>query len=141
MDDERKLIDKLHRIEALFARPGTAGERAAAASAAARLRARLAELTTKEREVEMRFSVADDWSRRLLLALLRRYGIRPYRYHRQRRTTIMARMPRRFADQTLWPEYMELSKTLRRYLDEVTNRVIAEAISPDTRDEELRTEA
>ncbi len=140
MDDERKLIDKLHRIEALFARPGTAGERAAAASAAARLRARLAELSTKDREVEMRFSVADDWSRRLLLALLRRYGIRPYRYHRQRRTTIMARMPRRFADETLWPEYIELSATLRRYLDEVTNRVIAEAISPDTRDEELRTE-
>jgi len=140
MDDEQRLIDKLHRIEALFARAGTPGEKAAAASAAERIRAQLAQVAKKEREVEMRFSVSDDWSRRLFLALLRRYGIRPYRYPRQRRTTVMARMPQSFADTTLWPEYLQLASTLRRHLDEVTDRVIARAISPDTADEELRTQ-
>jgi hypothetical protein len=39
--------------------------------------------------VEFRFSLADQWSRHLLVALLRRYGIKPYRYSRQRRTTVM----------------------------------------------------
>ncbi len=140
MDEEQRLIDKLHRIEALFARAGTPGEKAAAASAAERIRAQLASVAKKEREVEMRFSVSDDWSRRLFLALLRRYGIRPYRYPRQRRTTVMARMPQSFADHTLWPEYMELAATLRRHLNDVTDRVIARAISPDTADEELRTQ-
>ena len=140
MDEEQRLIDKLHRIEALFARAGTPGEKAAAASAAERIRAQLAQVAKKEREVEMRFSVSDDWSRRLFLALLRRYGIRPYRYPRQRRTTVMARMPQSFADGTLWPEYIELAATLRRHLDDVTDRVIARAISPDTADEELRTQ-
>jgi hypothetical protein len=140
MDEEQRLIDKLHRIEALFARAGTPGEKAAAASAAERIRAQLAQVAKKEREVEMRFSVSDDWSRRLFLALLRRYGIRPYRYPRQRRTTVMARMPQSFADSTLWPEYIELAATLRRHLDDVTDRVIARAISPDTADEELRTQ-
>jgi hypothetical protein len=124
----------------LFARAGTPGEKAAAASAAERIRAQLAQVAKKEREVEMRFSVSDDWSRRLFLALLRRYGIRPYRYPRQRRTTVMARMPQSFADSTLWPEYIELAATLRRHLDDVTDRVIARAISPDTADEELRTQ-
>lgn len=140
MDEEQRLIDKLHRIEALFARAGTPGEKAAAASAAERIRAQLAQVAKKEREVEMRFSVSDDWSRRLFLALLRRYGIRPYRYPRQRRTTVMARMPQSFADSTLWPQYIELAATLRRHLDDVTDRVIARAISPDTADEELRTQ-
>lgn len=136
MDEERRLIDKLHLIEALFARAGTAGEKAAAASAAERIRARLAEVAKKDPEIEMRFSVPDDWSRRLLLALLRRYGIRTYRYPRQRRTTVMARLPRRFADETLWPEFLELSAELRRHLAEVTERIIARAISPHTGDED-----
>ncbi len=138
MDDERRLIEKLKRIEALFARAGTEGERAAAAGAAERLRSRLAELVVEDPPVEMRFTVPDDWSRQLLLALMRRYGIRPYRYRSQRRTTVRARVPRRFADETLWPEYQELAATLRRYLAEVTDRVIAEAISPESGDEEMR---
>lgn len=138
MDDERKLLDKLQRIEALLARPGSDGERAAAASAAARLRARLAE-ATKDIEVEMRFSVADEWSRRVLLALLRRYGLRPYRHSGQRRTTILARMPRRLAEDTFWPQYLALSATLQRSLDEATNRVIDGMDVADTRGEELRT--
>jgi hypothetical protein len=45
---------------------------------------------------EIQFSMNDLWSRRVFVALLRRYGIRPYRYPRQRHTTVMARMPRRF---------------------------------------------
>gem|GEM_PF-3348198 len=32
----------------------------------------------------------------------------------------------------LWPEYQQLSAVLRSYLDEITERVIAEAIHKDT---------
>lgn len=138
MDDERRLIEKLKRIEALFARAGTPGEKAAAAGAADRLRNRIAELAVEDPPIEMKFTVPDDWSRRLLLALMRRYGIRPYRYRQQRRTTVRALVSRRFVDETLWPEYQELAATLRHYLAEVTERVIAEAISPEGGDEEMR---
>jgi hypothetical protein len=138
--DEQRLIDKLHRIEALFARPGTEGERAAAASAVERLRARLRDTTALDPPVEYRFSLADPWARRLFMALLRRYGVTPYRYHSQRRTTVMARVSRRFVDQTLWPEFVELDDTLRTYLTEVTERVIREAIHPDVQDEEVRAD-
>jgi hypothetical protein len=137
-NDERRLIEKLHRIEALYARAGTPGEKAAAASAAERLRARLGEVATADPPVEYRFSVADGWSRRLMLALMRRYGIQPYRYRSQRRTTIMARVSARFVDETLWPEFVELDRTLQAYLNEVTERVIGEAIHADARDEEVR---
>ncbi len=46
----------------------------------------------------------DMWPRRVFVALLRRYGIRPYRYRRQRYTTVMAKVSQRFVDDTLWPQ-------------------------------------
>jgi len=141
LSDERRLIEKLLRIEALFARPGTDGEKAAAAGAAERLRRRLQELAAIDPPVEYRFSVADGWSRKLLLAMLRRYGVEPYRYRSQRRTTVMARVSRQFVEQTLWPEFQEFSRTLQAHLAEITDRVIAEAVSPESHDEELRADA
>jgi hypothetical protein len=79
----------------------------------------------------------DGWSKKLFIALLRRYGLKPYRYTRQRRTTVMARVPPSFLDKTLWPEFVELSDTLRTYLAEITDRVIAEGIHADSSDTEI----
>jgi hypothetical protein len=127
-DEERRLIEKLLRIEALYARPGTEGERVAASSARERIVARLRELERGEAPEEYRFSTGDIWGAKLMWALLRRYGVSPYRYSGQRHTTVMARVSRRFVDETLWPEYEQLRETLERYLEEVTERVIAQAL-------------
>jgi len=43
----------------------------------------------------------------------------------------MLRVPRRFLDQTLWPEFEALSNELRGFLAEVTDRVIAEGLQGD----------
>lgn len=136
--NERELIEKLHRIEALFARAGTDGEKAAAAGAAERIRRRLEEQAKFDPPIEYRFSVSDGWSRKLLLALLRRYGVEPYRYRNQRRTTVMARVSRQFVQEILWPEFEEFSRLLQAHLSEVTDRIIAQAVSPDSQDEEVR---
>ncbi len=129
--DEARLFEKLARIEALYAGATTDGERVAAGLARERILARLREVEALDPPVEYRFSLGDVWSRRVFLALLRRYEIRPYRYPRQRRTTVMARVSRRFVDETLWPEYQEIDKTLRAYLSEVTDRVVREVLSGD----------
>lgn len=136
--DERQLLEKLARIEALHAGAATPGERDAAAAARDRIRARLRQLQTEEALVEYSFKVADHWSYRLLVALLRRYQIRPYRYARQRHTTIMAKVPPRFVNETLWPEFKELNRVLRQYLADVTERVIATALEPDSSEVEER---
>jgi hypothetical protein len=135
--DERQLIEKLRRVEALFEGAGTAGEREAAASALDRLGRRLEDLQERDAAIEYRFTLADMWSRRLFVALLRRYGIRPYRYSGQRYTTVMARVPRRFVDETLWPEYTELNKVLCTYLEETTERVIRQGIHEDSSEAEV----
>jgi len=131
MSNESQLRDKLRKIEALFAGAGTSGERLAAEAALERVRARLTELRQQDPPAELQISLSDQWSRRLFLALCRRYGLEPYRYHRQRRTTLMVRAPRRFFDQVLWPEFSELDRALQAYLHEVTLRVIREDVYAD----------
>jgi hypothetical protein len=131
MSIESQLREKLRKIEALFIGAGTTGERLAAEAALARVRARLAELGRQDPPVETQFSMPDQWSRHLFLALCRRYGLQPYRLHRQRRNTVMIRAPKGFIDQTLWPEFNELYHALHAYLHEVTLRVIREEVYAD----------
>jgi hypothetical protein len=131
MTEEQQLRDRLRKIEALFAGAATPGERLAAEAALARVRARLAESAKRDPATEMQFSMPDRWSRLLFVALARRYGLKPYRYKRQRRTTVMMRVPRSFVDSTLWPEFQDLNKALVEYLHEVTTRIIREEVHGD----------
>jgi hypothetical protein len=132
VSDEAVLREKLRKIEALFAGAGTIGERTAAEAALGRVHARLAELQGRDKTIEMQFSLRDQWSRRLFLALCRRYGLKPYRLHRQRLTTVMLRVPQAFVDHVLWPEFQELNNALTQYLIDVTDRVIREEVHRDT---------
>ncbi|WP_024508418.1 hypothetical protein [Bradyrhizobium sp. ARR65] len=134
MTSESQLREKLRKIEALFVGAGTAGERLAAEAALRRVRARVEELARHDPAIEQQFSLPDQWSRHLFLALCRRYGLRPFRYHRQRRNTVMVRASRGFVDKILLPEFTELERALQVYLHEVTLRVIREEIYEDTSD-------
>ncbi len=131
--DEAALLDRLAKIEALHAGTTYDGERAAAEMARDRIRALLDEMQAKGPDEEYKFRMADAWSRRLFLALLRRYGLKPYRYRGQRYTTVMVRAPKTFVDETLWPEFQEFSSVLQEYLSEVTDKVISDVLqqSPD----------
>ncbi len=132
MTADAELRAKLRKIEALFAGAATPGERAAAGAAAERIRKRLSQSQRTERLIEMRFSLADLWSRQLFLALARRYGLRPYRYLRQKRTTVMIKGPRSFLEEVLWPEFIELNAALTDYLAEITEKIIREEVFGET---------
>jgi hypothetical protein len=135
--DEARLIERLRRIEALFAGATTEGERIAAERARDRIIERLALCELEDPPVEFKFSMADMWTRKVFVALLRRYGIRPYRYKRQRYTTVMAKVSRRFVNETLWPEFQDFSETLRAYLSDVTDRVVQQVIHQDSSEAEI----
>lgn len=129
--DETRLFEKLRRIESLYAGATTEGERLAADAARERIQERLRAQSDDDEAIEHRFSLRDTWSRRIFVALLRRYGIEPYRYRRQRYTTVMARVSARFVDETLWPEFQEIHDVLVSYLDDVTSRVLTQVIHGD----------
>lgn len=134
MTAEQSLREKLRKIEALFAGAATVGEKAAAGAAAARIRERLGHAAGTEKQIEVKFSIADIWSRQLFVALCRRYGLRPFRYRRMHRQSIIVAAPRSFIDQVLWPEFEELSAALSAYLSEITERVIREEVHGETGD-------
>jgi hypothetical protein len=73
------------------------------------------------------------------VALLRRYDIKPYRYYRQRHTTVMAKVPKAFVDETLWPQFMELDKELTDHINTSCEFIINQAVHGDASEaEEIR---
>lgn len=134
MTSEHELREKLRKISALFEGATTIGERTAAAAAIERVRKALAGMARTEQPLEMQFTLPDQWQRRLFSALCRRYGLEPYRYRRQRHTTVMVRVPRSFARKTLWPEYLQLKEALDEYLNDATERIIREEVYGDARE-------
>ena len=132
--NEADLISKLIKIEGLFAGAATEGERDSAERAKQRILQRLKELLPENPPIEYKFTFTDMWSRKVFVALLRRYDFRPYRYYRQRYTTVMVRVPQRFVDETLWPEFQKIKDELNAYLEEVTDRIVKKVLHEDSSD-------
>jgi hypothetical protein len=131
MINEAQLRERLRKISALFEGATTIGERHAAAAAIERVKKALGATLKAEQPAEYQFTLPDRWQRRLFSALCRRYGLEPYRYKRQRYTTVMVRVPRSFVEKTLWPEYEELRAALDDYLNNATERIIREEVYRD----------
>ena len=131
MTSEEQIRERLRKISALFEGATTIGERNAAAAAIERVKKALGATLKAEQPVEYQFTLPDRWQRRLFSALCRRYGLEPYRYKRQRYTTVMVRVPKSFVDKTLWPEYQELRAALDDYLNNATERIIREEVYRD----------
>lgn len=136
MLSEERLREKLRKIEALYAGAATAGEKFAAGAAAERIRRQFETASRKEPVEEFKFSISDPWSRQLFIALCRRYGIKPFRYTRMHRQTVMVRAPASFVQLTLWPEFEELSRALTAHLDEITRKIIRDEVHEATQDAE-----
>jgi len=140
LNTESELRQKLRKIAALYEGATTAGERDAAAAALDRIRIALSAAEQVERFIEMSFRLPDHWNRRLFLALCRRYGIKPYRYARQRHSTVVLRAPESFIRKTLLPEFEEISRALNEYLDNATEQIIREEVFGDAGEAEEKVE-
>ncbi len=136
--DEKALLEKLRRIEALHAGATTPGERDAAANAIRHIQQRLALAEKEAPPIEYKFTFNDQWSRKLFMVLARRYGLKPFRYRGQRWTTLMLNVPKRFVDETLWPEYTELAAALRQTLEQATDQVLKTVFEQEATEAEER---
>lgn len=136
MTTEEELRLKLRKIEALFSGAGTPGERTAAEAAMERIQEKLRQApssnqTTTDGAVEYKFSLNNQWSRQLFVALCRRHNLTPYRRYRQRHTTIMVKLPSEFVDKVLWPEFQALNKVLEEYIAKTVEKIIREEVHND----------
>jgi hypothetical protein len=141
MTTERELREKLRKIAALFEGATTAGERDAAAAAIERIRAALKTAERTDQTIEVQFRLTDRWHRRLFTALCRRYGLQPYRYPRQRYSTVVLRAPKSFINDTLWPEFLQIKDALDEYLNEATERIIRDEVFGNAEEAEERADS
>jgi hypothetical protein len=138
MLNELCLIEKLQKIEALYLRSTTVGEKAAAAQAMNNIQNKLEYYRQEEPPVEWTYRVNNYFEKRLLQALLKKYGLESYRYSGQRYTTLNVMITRRMSKEVIWPQYLEMCEVLRKYLDEVTNDVIKKAMGQEESEDEIR---
>lgn len=115
------LLQKIKKIESLIAGATSQGERQAAELARERVNKKLED---NSKIVEYSLYTNDTWHKKLLLAICRKYGIRPYRYRRQKYTTVMVKIDDDFLNKILWPEYLEYSKHLEVLVEEITDSLI-----------------
>lgn len=132
-DDIRK---KLEKLETLFARGATAGERAAAGAALERLNSRR-DTGPQEEELEFQYSLPDAWAVKIFVALCRKHGVHPYRYPRQRRTTVMVKVQQSVFEQTVMAEFNTLHSELVAYFKDTVDHLIADAMKSDGDDGNL----
>lgn len=119
-----KLLEKIKKIEALIAGTSYEGEKQAAILAKKRLLKKNPALDPKKNAIEYRLSTQDMWHKRLLIALCRKYGVQPYRYKRQKYTTVMVKINERFLNEILWEEYLEYSQQLENLIEGIMENVI-----------------
>lgn len=136
LHDEDLLLSRLEKLAALFARAGTPGERSAAGAAIERLTDRLGK---GEATTELQFSLDDAWGVKLFLAICRKHGIQPYRYPRQRRTTLVVNAPRRVIEEVIVPEYRALREELIGYFNDTLDQLISGSMESDGDDSGLET--
>lgn len=90
--------------------------------------ARLAEIRRSEQPEECQISISDPWAGSLLLALLHDWKLEPYRYARQRPTTVMVLVPPTFAREVLMPELDRLTAIAGERLKRTTRALLAEIL-------------
>ncbi len=74
---------------------------------------------------------------RIFVALCRKHGVRPYRYPRQRRTTVMVRVQPSAFEQNVLVEFRMLHSELVAYFQDTVDHLIADAMKSDGDDENL----
>ncbi|MFN8578257.1 MAG: hypothetical protein U0354_15575 [Candidatus Sericytochromatia bacterium] len=120
----KNLLDKIKKIESLIAGAKTDGEKNAAISAKERILQKFPELKINSNLKEYTLYTPDTWHKKLLIAICRKYEIKPYRYYRQKYTTVMIRVNEDFLNNVLWKEYTESSKLLEELIGEITDDLI-----------------
>lgn len=119
------LLEKIKKIEALIAGAKTDGEKSAAMSAKDRILKKYPGLEIHKNAIEYRLSTHSSWNKKLLVAICRKYGVNPYRYYRQKYTTVMVRVNADFLNNVLWKEYLEYSEQLEELVTDITDQLIS----------------
>jgi hypothetical protein len=139
---ERSWLErKLEQLENLAAQATTDGERVAATRARERVRRHLEDLEDPpdsspqwdchEADPHWQFRVPDEWSRRVLIAVLRANDLEPYRRGGQRHETVCVQAPGGVIRSKVWPDFRDQALALYRALTTVADRFMDAVFQSD----------
>ncbi len=124
--NEMTLADQLDRLES-----GLVGSSSDLRGA---LGARLADARRAEPDIQIRFPLDGSLDEALVRAMLARHGLQGYRERGQKRTTLMARMPRRYYEEVFAFAFREARRLfhaqLRLAAEPVLRGILPAGISP-----------
>jgi hypothetical protein len=124
---EKDLIGSFHSIERKYAgRPGNEG---ITDQPKEQITARLQESASAPDVEEFQCNMKHEWETFIFHALLKRYGIKPYRYRKQRKTTILVRVSKAAMNGLLWPIFTDVAAELSARFTVVTTTLLP-AIAP-----------
>lgn len=118
------LLARIKKIESLIKGSTTEGEKTAALLAKERILEKYPRLKHENNLKEYSLYTQDSWHKKLLIAICRKYEVKPYRYHRQKYTTVMVRINPEFLNNVLWPEFLEYSAHLESIVEGITDDLI-----------------
>ena len=114
------LLEKIRKIEALMAGAKSEGERQAAQFAKQRIEQKIA-----AKPIEFNVGVNSLWKKKLLVAICTKYGLKTYRYRRQKHTTTMIQVSQPFMNEVLWPEFKKYAKMFDELAEEILHGLIS----------------
>lgn len=120
---EQELIGSFHSIENKYAAVSGQGE-ITADEAKERIIVRLRESASAPDVLELQCNMKNDWETFVFHALLKRYSIKPYRYRKQRKSTILVRASKELMDTLVWPIFMDLTAELHARFTAVTTALL-----------------
>jgi hypothetical protein len=91
------------------------------------IRARLADLRTRERDIALSYTIPDPWEMALFIALCRRLTLDPFRQPRRHQTSVSVLAPESFGRTTLWPMFADMADALRSHMRIVLDEALRDA--------------
>lgn len=118
------ILERIKKVEALIDWAKSVWEKNAAIAARERILKKYPELDIKNNIIEYTIKTQDFWHKKLFVAICRKYNIKPYRYYRQKYTTVTIKINEIFLNEVLWKEYLEYSKILEELVWWITDELI-----------------
>ena len=91
------------------------------------IRARLADVRTRERDIALSYTIPDPWEMALFIALCRRLSLDPFRQPRRHQTSVSVLAPESFGRVALWPMFTDMADALRRHMRIVLDEALLDA--------------
>jgi len=118
------ILERIKKVEALIVWAKSEWEKNAAEAAKKRILEKYPEIDNANKKVEFTISTSGSWHKKLFHALCRKYWIKPYRYYRQKYTTVMIMVNENFLNEVLWVEYEKYVKILEELVWGITDDII-----------------